>query len=334
VPERIDLPVYVYRGLVPSGPGMVQLGRRVAGTTIGLTTEETDRARTQLAGATVGIVVPDAPGNGEDPAVRASREVLEAEIADLGATAQLCITERSTAKARRCVADFTAAGVDAIVSVATGADMTGVMNAAVAAGIMVVGVNEARLGDTGAVYVIVNPKSVGRLNGRMAGTYTYATWKLQPVEALVINDRGADGQDYVASSVETALRQANPDVLVVNRIGARDKATAAAAAAAIIKRYPTVRLLVGQNAYLVAEALGGRKNVNPELVIYTLVCTPDTVDAIDIGADTGGRLRGCVDRQPAAAGSLGARVLTKLAAGSTVPEVLESAVSAYEVGPR
>jgi ABC-type sugar transport system substrate-binding protein len=93
-------------------------------------------------------------------------------------------------------------------------------------------------------------------------------------------------------------------------------------------------VLVGPNAADLAPLLIRRRTVNPELVIYGHACTPDMVAAIDAGVGTGGRLRGCVDTNPAGAARLASEVLVRLAGGAAVAEVNGVQVIPYEPGFR
>jgi hypothetical protein len=328
VPERIEIPAYVYRGTVPVGPGAVELGRRFNRTAPVPTEEQLAMAGDALGGRIVGIIVPAEPDAREPEAQRLIREEIEAAVIEAGATPQVCVGRK--AAARTCIDDLVAFGAPAIVTIATGTDLSVPVTAAVDAGVMVLGVNEKNLGDAGAVYVRVNPYAVGRLEGRMAGAHADRVWRGQPVEAVVFNDAGAGGQDRLASAVERALVQTGENISVVARLASSGQAKAAAAVRTMLKRYPGVRMIVGRNAAAAAPILIKRRNVNPDLVIYAQDCTPDVIAAIDAGKDTGGRIKGCVDRNAAGAGRLAGDVLIRLAAGETIPEIVEVPVLAYE----
>ena len=327
VPASIDIPVYVYRGTVPVGPGSVMLGRRIAAAGGSASDEERAAATTALAGRSVGLVAPFAPGGKEPETQRLMREAVEASLGGLGMTLEPCITDKNVARARACVDDLVASGAGAIVTLGTGADLTGPATAAVAAGIPVIGINETRLGDRGAVYVIVNPRSAGRLNGRMAGSYAAGTWEGETVETVVLNDKGPSGQDVIANAIERALIQTDPLIVVVGRYRAKDATSARAAVKSVLRDHPEVRLIVGQNAWRATDLA---TDVNWDPAIFALGCDSAIVKAIDAGNEVDGRLKGCVDRDPAGAGALAADLLTRLLAGATVPEVLEVPLGEYE----
>jgi hypothetical protein len=327
VPASIEIPVYVYRGTVPVGPGSVMLGRRIPGAGGSATDEERAAAVSALAGRSVGLVAPFAPDDREPEPQRLMREAVEAYLGGLGVTMEPCITGNNAVMARACVDDLVASGAGAIVTLGTRADLTGPANAAVAAGVPVIGINETRLGDRGAVYVIVNPRSAGRLNGRMAGSYAARTWDGEIIEAVVLNDKGAGGQDVIANAIERALIQTDPTILVVGRYRAKDEKSAKAAIQTVLRDHPDVRLVVGQNAWRAAD-LATDGAWDP--AIFALGCDTGVVEAIDAGVSVGGHLKGCVDRDPAGAGALAADLLTRLLAGATVPEVLEVPLGEYE----
>ena len=332
VPASIQVPVYVYRGTVPVGPGSVELGRSFAAAYPALTDDEHASAAAQLAGGTVGIIVPVAPGDGEPADQRRIREGVEAAITAAGGTVETCVG--AGPKASACLVRLTGEGVAAIMPIGTKADLTAAATAAIKADIPVIGVNEVTMGDAGVVYVIVNPRTVARLSGRMAGAYADRTWKTQPVDAVTFNDVGAANDDTISAAVERALRQTDPEVSLVARLGSKGKARATSAVKALIKRYPSVRLIVGKNAAAAAPILIKYKFANPEIVIYAQDCTPDTLAAIDAGVGTGGRIKGCVDRDPAGMGVLAGQVLTRMLAGGRIPEIVESPVVPYEPGAR
>jgi len=332
VPDTIEIPVYVYRGTVPVGPGFVELGRRFTQTAPAPTDAERQAAAATLADRTVGIVVPVEPGPRESESQRLIRTGIEDAVAALGGLTQVCVGAKSAA--RVCVADLLDQGVAMVVPIATGGDLTGPATDAITAGVPVVGVNEVRMGDSGAVYVYVNPRRVARLAGRMAGAYADRTWKSEPVEAVVFNDDGARADDSIASVVERALVQTDPMIGVVARLASKTNAQAGSAVRNLLKRFPSARIIVGANAAKAAPILIKKKNVNPQLVIYAQECNPDIVAAIDAGVDTGGRIKGCVDRDPAGAGRLAGDILTRVAGGSAVPEINEVQVIPYEPGLR
>ncbi len=332
VPDTIEIPVYVYRGTVPVGPGFVELGRRFTQTAPVPTDAEREAAAATLAGRTVGIVVPVEPGAQEPEPQRLIRTGIEEAVTALGGTTRVCVGAKGAARA--CVDDLVEQGVAMIVPIATGGDLTGPVSDAIAAGVPVVGVNDLRLGDSGAVYVYNNPRRVARLSGRMAGAYADRIWKSQPVEAVVFNDKGARADDSIASVVERALVQTDPNIAVTARLASATQAQAGSAVKTLLKRYPSAQIIVGVNAAKAAPILIKKKSANPDLVIYAQACTPDIVAAVDAGVGTGGRIKGCVDRNPAGAGQLAGDILTRLAGGSAVPEINEIQVVPYEPGLR
>ncbi len=332
VPERIEVPVYVYRGTVPVGPGKVELGRRFTQQSPVPTDEEVAAAASVLAGRTVGLVVPVEPGPSEPQEQRLIREHIEQAVTALGASVTTCVGAK--AQAAGCIEQLLDQDVAAVVPIRTGGDLTAAATAAIDAGVIVVGVNETRLGDAGAVYVYVNPYRVARLSGRMAGAYADRTWKNEPVDAVVFNDEGSKADDRNASATERALVQTDSLVSVVARLASKTPAQASGAVRTMLKRYPATRIIVGPNGPNAAPILIKRRGVDPGLVIFARECTPDIVAAIDAGVGTGGRIKGCVDRNPTGAGELAGQVLTRLAAGSTVPEVLMVPVVPYEPGFR
>jgi hypothetical protein len=160
VPAAIQIPVDVYRGTVPVGPGFVQLGRRTNQVPPPLTDAELGAATASLSGRTIGIVVPSEPGSREPEHQRIVREGIEATAAAVGATVAVCVGRRKAAVG--CVRELVEEGVAAIVPIATGSNLAGAATAAIRAGIMVVGIDELRMGDTGAVYVQVSPNRIAR----------------------------------------------------------------------------------------------------------------------------------------------------------------------------
>lgn len=129
--------------------------------------------------------------------------------------------------------------------------------------------------------------------------------------------------------------QVDPAITVVARLRAETAEQAGDAIDTLITRYPSVRLLVGAGAATVVLALEERQGWDPELAIYAGACTPDIVEAMDAGDDgTSGRIRGCVDTDAAGTGRLAGDILTRLAAGSAVPEINEVQVIPYEPGLR
>ena len=328
VPALINIPVYAYRGTVPVGTGAVELGHRFTQAAVPPTADEQAAAAAALAGRQVGIVVPVEPDASEPEPQRIIREELEATITELGASAIICVGAK--AKARACVDSLVEQGVAVIVPIATGGDLAAPAAAAIAAGIPVIGVNDLKLGDAGAVYAYVNPERVARLSGRMAGAYADRTWKGEPVDAAVFNDKGASSNDGLANSLERALVQTDSMISPVNRLAAKTQAQAANAVKALLKRYPSVRLIVGRNGPKAAPILIRKQGVNPGLVIFAQECTPDVLAAVDAGVGTGGRIKGCVDRNPTGAGELAGHLLTRLLAGSAVPEINEVQVIPYE----
>jgi ABC-type sugar transport system substrate-binding protein len=333
VPERIEIPVYSYRGTIPVGPGAVELGNRFTQISPEPTAEELAAASAALDGRTVGLIVPAVPGSDkETDEVRTIREQVEKQLATLGASVTTCVGAKT--KARGCFEQLQDEGVVAIMPIATGGDLASVVRTAIDAGVMVIGVNETRLGDSGGVYVYVNPRRVARLSGRMAGAYADRTWGSEPVDAAVFNDEGAANDDVVANAVERALVQTDSLISPVARFASKDKTQVANAVRSMMRKYPSVRLIVGRHAANAAPVLIKKRGVNPDLVIYAQECTEDIVAAIDAGRDTGGYVKGCVDRNPAGAGKLAVDMLTRLAGGSRVPEVNEVEVIPYEPGFR
>ena len=72
---------------------------------------------------------------------------------------------------------------------------------------VVFGSDAAHLGDTGAIYVALDAKAVGRLQGRMAGVHVKNTWADNTgVYAAVLNNTGASGRDPIADAVERGAR--------------------------------------------------------------------------------------------------------------------------------
>jgi ABC-type sugar transport system substrate-binding protein len=134
--------------------------------------------------------------------------------------------------------------------------------------------------------------------------------------------------------VERALVQTDSLISPVARFAAKNKTQVANAVRSMMRKYPSVRLIVGRHAADAAPVLIKKRGVNPDLVIYAQECTDDIVAAIDAGVDTGGWVKGCVDRNPAGAGKLAGDVLTRLAGGSRVPEINEVQVIPYEPGFR
>lgn len=332
VPGLIQLPVYIYRGTIPVGPGAVELGRAFAGAYPPVTEDEQAKAAAALAGKVVGIVVPVEPGDSEPASQKLIREGVEAAATAAGATIERCVGK--DAKASACVKDLTRDDVAAILPIGTRADLTAAATAAVKEDIMVIGVNEVTLGDAGVAYVIVNPRTVARLSGRMAGAYADRTWKTLPVDAVTFNDVGAGDDDTISAAVERALVHTDPDVSVVARLGSKGKSKVASAVKTMLRKYPSAWLIVGKNGPAAAPVLIKYKTASPEIVIYAQDCNADIVAAIDAGKDTGGRIKGCVDRNPEGMGLLAGQVLTRMASGARVPEVVETPVLPYEPGLR
>jgi hypothetical protein len=333
VPERIEIPVYGYRGTIGVGPGSVELGNRFTQQSPDPTAEEQAAAAAALSGRTVGLVLPAEPGSDKESLeVRTIREGIEQQLTALGASAITCVGAKT--KARACFEQLLDQGVVAVMPIATGGDLGSVVRKAIEAGVMVVGVNETKMGDAGGVYAFVNPRRVARLSGRMAGAYADRTWKTEPVDAAVFNDEGAAADDVVANAVERALVQTDSLISPVARFATKTKTQVANAVRTMLRKYPSVRLIVGRHAAAAAPVLIKRPGVNPDLAIYAQECTADIVAAIDAGLDTGGFVKGCVDRNPEGAGKLAGDLLTRLAGGSRVPEINEVQVIPYEPGFR
>ncbi|MFN8623679.1 MAG: hypothetical protein U0869_23305 [Chloroflexota bacterium] len=330
VAAEIQVPTYVYRGTIPVGPGSVELGRSYASEYTPVTDDEKAQATAELAGRPVGIIVPVAADDAEPADQKAIRTGIEAAITAAGGTVETCVGTES--KASACMTRLTDEGVAAIIPIGTRADLTAAATAAIKADIPVIGVNEITMGDAGVVYIIVNPRTVARLSGRMAGAYAERIWKDMAVDAVTFNDVGAASNDTISAAVERALHQTDSNATVAARIASKGKSKIGSAVKTLLKRYPSTLLIVGKNAAAAAPELIKYKFANPDLKIFAQDCTPDTVAAIDAGVGTGGRILGCVDRNPTGMGALAGEVLTRMLAGGTIPEIIESPVLPYQPG--
>ncbi len=321
VPGFVDAPLYTYRGTLAIGPGRVQLGRRLAGQDLAITDQERALAAAALAGRSVGIVGRTAPGSREPSAVAATRQAVESGLGDLGATTLGCFYGRDRARAAACFDDLVAQGVAAIVVLGDTVDLGAPAAAALTAGIPVFGADSAYLGDTGAVYVDLDDRAVARLQGRMAGVYASVAWPDNTgAYAATMNAAGAEGRDPIADAVERAAALSNPNVVPIGRFASTARSSRAGLTAAL-RSMPQLRLLIGQNAARAAADIKAVRRPRPprDLVAIALRCTEPMKQRIA----TGGRIKGCVDVDPAATGSLIVGALTRVFAGGTVPGLLE-----------
>lgn len=327
VPAFVDAPLYHYRGTVPVGPGTVQLGRRLPGGNLLVAPEEQAAAAVVLAGRTVGIVAPWTPGEDEPARTAEAREAIEAGLVTLGAIPELCTHGGSAKRAAACLDDQVAAGVAAIVVLGDTVDLVAPARAALAAGIPVFGSDAAFLGDTGAVYVDLDPRAVGRLQGRMAAVYASVRWPaFTGTFAATMNDTGAAGRDPVADAIERTAQLANPDVVPIGRFATAARAARAGVIAAL-RQHPRLRILLGPNAARAAAELRTVRRPRPPrgLVAFGLVCT-DTMKAT---IETGGRLKGCVDVDMAQAGTLLVDAIARLFAGGTLPGLIDVPIAPF-----
>ena len=327
VPGFVDAPLYAYRGTVTIGPGKVQLGRRLPGDNLGVTPEERDAAAVALSGRTVGIVGPWTPEEDEPPDVTAMREAIEAGLGELGATTMLCSHGSRAKVAGRCVADQVAAGVAAIVVLGDKIDLVAPIRAALEAGIPVFGSDAAYLGDTGAVYVDLDQRAVGRLQGRMAGVYASVTWPDNTgAYAAVLNDIGYDGRDPIADAIERSTSLANSNVVPIGRFKTSARSAKAGLVAAL-KQYRNLKVLLGPNAPRAVTDLRSIKKPKPprDLVAFARRCT----DAIKATIDSDGRIKGCVDVDLEDAGGLVVDAMARVFAGGTVPGLIDVSIAPY-----
>jgi DNA-binding LacI/PurR family transcriptional regulator len=320
VPGFVDAPLYTYRGTVSIGPGQVQLGRRIPGENLAVSDEERAAAATALAGRTIGLVAPAAPGDTEPATAQQTREAIEAGVAALGATASGCYYGKNAKKAAACMAQLVESGVAAIIVVGDTVDLSGPASAAIAAGVPVIGSDAAYLGDTGAIYVDLDERAIARLQGRMAGVYATVAWPdFTGAYAAIMNSTGAAGRDPVAEAVERAASLANPNVVPVGRFKSSPKSAKAGLVAAL-KQMPTLRLLLGPNAARAAADIKTVKKPKPpkDLAAIALRCTEPMKDQVLAG----GRIKGCVDVDLAEAGQLVVDALTRVFAGGSVPGLI------------
>ena len=327
LPGHVDAPLYTYRGTVSIGPGKVQLGRRLPGDNLGVTPQERDAAATILAGRTVGIVGPWTPGDDEPADVTTTRVAIEAGLGQLGATTSLCSHGGNARAAARCVADQVAAGVAAIIVLGDEIDLVSPVRAALDAGIPVLGSDAAYLGDTGAVYVDLDQRAVGRLQGRMAGVYALDTWPDNTgAYAAVLNDIGNEGRDPIADAIERSTSLANANVVPIGRFRSSARSAKSGLTEAL-RQYRDLKVLLGPNAPRAIADLRSVKKPRPpkELVGFALGCT----DAIRASIDDGGRIKGCVDVDLAGAGTLVVDALARMLAGGTVPGLLDVSIAPY-----
>jgi hypothetical protein len=199
-------------------------------------------------------------------------------------------------------------------------------SAAVAAGIPVIGSDAAYLGDTGAVYVDLDPRAVGRLQGRMAGVHAKSLTAETAAFAAILNDTGAEGRDPVADAAERMASLTNPNVVVVGRFKSSPRSAKAAVTTAL-RQFRGLKILLGANAARAVTDLPSIKKprVPRALVAFGLVCTPAMKDAILAGS----RLKGCVDVDRAAAGGLVVDALARLLTGGTLPGLIEVPIAPF-----
>jgi hypothetical protein len=305
----------------------VQLGRRALGEHLGVTDEERTTAAAALQGRTVALIAASGPGGSEPPRAAATRTAIEGGLTALGATTVLCTHGGDRAVAAACFADQVAAGVAAIVVLGESVDLVLPATEAIRAGIPVFGSDAAFLGDTGAVYVDLDPRSVGRLQGRMAAAYATAAWPdFTVAHAATLNDTGPAGRDPVVDAIERTASLSNPNVVPVGRFKA-SRNSARAGVVAALRQVPDLRLLLGPHAARATQDLDGlrRPAVPRDLVAFGLLCT----DRLKRRIDEGGRLKGCVDVDPAAAGDLLVDVVARVFAGGTVPGLIDVTMAPY-----
>jgi DNA-binding LacI/PurR family transcriptional regulator len=326
VPAFVDAPLYAYRGIVAVGPGRVQLGRRLSGSSLVVTDAEQATGAARLAGRTVGLIGPSGPGRGEPESVKEARETIEAALAGWGATVSRCAYGTSKSRADRCLDELVRAGAAAIIVLGGSVDLVAPTTAAIAAGVPVLGMDAVYLGDTGAVYVDVDGRSVGRLQGRMAASWASRTWPAETAYAAILNDRGPQGRDAMADAIERSSSLTDPNVLVVGRWASSDTSARTAVSGAL-RSYPALRLLLGPHAVRGAADLKSVRKPRPprDLAAFGLACTRQTRSAIDAG----GRLKGCVEVDQVRAGTLLVDALARLFAGGTLPGLIDVPLSPY-----
>jgi DNA-binding LacI/PurR family transcriptional regulator len=320
VPGFVDAPLYTYRGTVAIGPGQVRLGRRLAGENLAVSDEERALAATALAGRTVGLLAPVAPGETEPAASRQTREAIEAGVTALGATTTGCAYGKNAKKAAACMVGLVESGVAAIIVLGDTVDLSAPAMAAIAAGVPVIGSDAAYLGDSGAIYIDLDDRAIARLQGRMAGVYASVAWPDNTgAYAATLNSTGPAGRDPVSDAVERAASLSNPNVVPIGRFKSSPKSAKAGLVAAL-KQIPSLRLLLGPNAARAAADIKTVKKPKPpkDLAAFGLRCT----DAMKDQVLAGGRIKGCVDVDLAGAGQLVVDAMARVFAGGTVPGLI------------
>jgi hypothetical protein len=327
VPGFVDAPLYTYRGTVSVGPGQVQLGRRLPGGNLQVTPEEKAAAATALSGRTVGLISAW-KADAKEPATAAeTRGAIEAALGELGATTSLCSYGKNVQRARACVDRHVTEGVAAIVVLGDDIDLTAAVDGALRAGVPVFGSDATYLGDTGAVYIDLDPRAVGRLQGRMAAVYASAAWPDNTgAYAATLNATGPAGRDPISDAIERAASLSNPNVVPVGRFKASARSAKAAVTSAL-RQNPGLRMLIGLHAARGATDIRAIRRPKPprDLVAFGLTCTDDLRSAIDAG----GRVKGCVDVDPTATGTLLVDAMARLFAGGTLPGLVDVPISPY-----
>jgi DNA-binding LacI/PurR family transcriptional regulator len=323
VPGFIEIPSFTYRGAVQVGPGVVLRGPQLPIDRIALSPGEQAAGAAALAGRTVGLITA-LPAGGREPAdVRAMREALQASLAASGATLEVCATRGKADAARACVASFIGGEVAAIVTLRSRAEMREPVAGAIAAGIPVIGIDDARLGDAGAVYLAMDRAEAGRYQGDQAAGIAAGTWPGRPIEAIIIDAGGKRAQVGVwpaipavsSDAIERSLVRQAPTVRVVRRIAWSGEKAPLRVRRAVARR-PDLRLVLGEAAPAAMGALG--KRAAKDLVVLAFTCDAGMVTRID----RGGRLRACVGVDLVRAGEAAALVATKLLGGGSVPSTL------------
>jgi hypothetical protein len=168
---------------------------------------------------------------------------------------------------------------------------------------------------------------VARLQGRMAGVYAEGNWADNTaVYAAVFNAIGSQGRDPISDAIERSVTLNNPNVVPMGRYAATAKSAKTADGLAI-RHTPELRLLLGQYAARAVQDLKTVRKPKPAkgIIAFALTCNDDVRAAIDAN----GRIKGCVDVDPAAAGTLLVDALARLFAGGEVPSLIDQDIAPY-----
>ena len=325
VPAFVDAPLYAYRGTVPVGPGRVQLGRRLPGSHLGRHRRGAGSRRRAPRRAHRGHRRCERGRRKEPEAAGGRREAIEAELGELGATSH-ALRLRQEPRAAGCCT-WTSSPAAPLPSWCSAAGWTSSDRPAeaIAAGVPVVGVDADYLGDTGAVYVDVDDRAVGRLQGRMAAPTRPAPGPRRP-PTRPSSTTGAAGAD-AGSRTRSSAPPASPTPTCWSSAAGRP-ARRTPGRRHRARKYrtcgccwvPVVRgmadLKVRQEAKAARTSPGSRWPARRRTPI-----------------DAGGRLKGCVDVDLPGRGARSWTRSPGSSPGGTLPGLIDVPLSPYGRGP-